>query len=208
MHVAVKTQIAIAMLASRLLSPPGADTPTSPGSDDSVTCAPVDESAVGHARATEGAQTDDDVPRPATEGTAPGGDASSAPGSDGTEAPQQAPATSETSGVPDGAATTGAPLVHAASGSPEGSPQSAPTTSAAGSGPTSDAAATEDLASERFDFAKHKRSSPLNAEGSSWKPGKALLGAILFAAFDAYQLRLQQLAGGVVPVALPSTWKW
>lgn len=33
----------------------------------------------------------------------------------------------------------------------------------------------------------------------SWRPGKALLGAILFAAFDAYQLRLQQLAGGVVP---------
>jgi simple sugar transport system permease protein len=33
----------------------------------------------------------------------------------------------------------------------------------------------------------------------SWRPGKALLGALLFAAFDAYQLRLQQLAGGVVP---------
>jgi simple sugar transport system permease protein len=33
----------------------------------------------------------------------------------------------------------------------------------------------------------------------SWRPGKALLGAILFAAFDAYQLRLQQLAGGYVP---------
>ena len=33
----------------------------------------------------------------------------------------------------------------------------------------------------------------------SWRPGKALLGAILFAAFDAYQVRLQQLAGGVVP---------
>ena len=29
----------------------------------------------------------------------------------------------------------------------------------------------------------------------SWRPGKALLGALLFAAFDAYQLRLQQLAG-------------
>ena len=29
----------------------------------------------------------------------------------------------------------------------------------------------------------------------SWRPGKALLGAMLFAAFDAYQLRLQQLAG-------------
>jgi general nucleoside transport system permease protein len=33
----------------------------------------------------------------------------------------------------------------------------------------------------------------------SWRPGKALLGAILFGLFDAYQLRLQQLAGGVVP---------
>ncbi len=33
----------------------------------------------------------------------------------------------------------------------------------------------------------------------SWRPGKALLGAILFAAFDAYQVRLQQLSGGVVP---------
>jgi simple sugar transport system permease protein len=34
---------------------------------------------------------------------------------------------------------------------------------------------------------------------ASWRPGKALTGALLFAAFDAYQLRLQQLAGGVVP---------
>ncbi|MGE4245916.1 MAG: ABC transporter permease [Parvibaculaceae bacterium] len=33
----------------------------------------------------------------------------------------------------------------------------------------------------------------------SWRPGKALLGALLFAAFDAYQLRLQQLAGSLVP---------
>lgn len=33
----------------------------------------------------------------------------------------------------------------------------------------------------------------------SWRPGKALVGAILFAAFDAYQVRLQQLSGGVVP---------
>ena len=33
----------------------------------------------------------------------------------------------------------------------------------------------------------------------SWRPGKALLGAILFGLFDAYQLRLQQLAGAVVP---------
>lgn len=32
-----------------------------------------------------------------------------------------------------------------------------------------------------------------------WRPGKALLGAILFAAFDAYQVRLQQITGGVVP---------
>lgn len=31
----------------------------------------------------------------------------------------------------------------------------------------------------------------------SWRPGKALLGAILFAAFDAYQLRLQQIVGGI-----------
>jgi simple sugar transport system permease protein len=33
----------------------------------------------------------------------------------------------------------------------------------------------------------------------SWRPGKAVLGALLFAAFDAYQLRLQQLAGNVLP---------
>ncbi|MGB3502765.1 MAG: ABC transporter permease [Mesorhizobium sp.] len=33
----------------------------------------------------------------------------------------------------------------------------------------------------------------------SWRPGKALLGAILFAAFDAYQIRLQQISGGIVP---------
>ena len=33
----------------------------------------------------------------------------------------------------------------------------------------------------------------------SWRPGKALIGAILFAAFDAYQVRLQQITGGVVP---------
>jgi general nucleoside transport system permease protein len=31
----------------------------------------------------------------------------------------------------------------------------------------------------------------------SWRPGKALLGAILFAAFDAYQIRLQQVAEGI-----------
>jgi general nucleoside transport system permease protein len=33
----------------------------------------------------------------------------------------------------------------------------------------------------------------------SWRPGKALLGAILFAAFDAWQIRLQTLTGGIVP---------
>jgi general nucleoside transport system permease protein len=33
----------------------------------------------------------------------------------------------------------------------------------------------------------------------AWKPGKALAGALLFGLFDAYQLRLQQIAGGVVP---------
>ena len=33
----------------------------------------------------------------------------------------------------------------------------------------------------------------------SWKPGKALLGAILFAAFDAYQVRLQLIVGNLVP---------
>ncbi len=32
---------------------------------------------------------------------------------------------------------------------------------------------------------------------ASWRPGKALLGALLFAAFDAYQLRLQQIIAGV-----------
>jgi simple sugar transport system permease protein len=34
---------------------------------------------------------------------------------------------------------------------------------------------------------------------ASWRPGKALLGALLFGAFDAYQVRLQTLAGGLVP---------
>jgi ABC-type uncharacterized transport system permease subunit len=37
---------------------------------------------------------------------------------------------------------------------------------------------------------------------ASWHPGKALLGALLFAAFDAYQLRLQQLVGSAVPYQL------
>ncbi|MBA4110903.1 MAG: ABC transporter permease [Leptothrix sp. (in: Bacteria)] len=38
---------------------------------------------------------------------------------------------------------------------------------------------------------------------ASWRPGKALLGALLFSAFDALQLRLQQAGGGVLGVALP-----
>jgi simple sugar transport system permease protein len=33
----------------------------------------------------------------------------------------------------------------------------------------------------------------------SWRPGKALLGALLFAAFDALQIRLQQLTGDMIP---------
>jgi simple sugar transport system permease protein len=31
---------------------------------------------------------------------------------------------------------------------------------------------------------------------ASWRPGKALFGALLFAFFDALQLRLQQQGGG------------
>ncbi len=34
---------------------------------------------------------------------------------------------------------------------------------------------------------------------SSWRPGKALLGAILFAAFDALQMRVQQQSLAVIP---------
>lgn len=34
---------------------------------------------------------------------------------------------------------------------------------------------------------------------ASWRPGKALLGALLFGAFDAYQVRLQTVIGGQVP---------
>lgn len=34
---------------------------------------------------------------------------------------------------------------------------------------------------------------------ASWAPGKALFGAVLFAALDAYQLRLQQIVGAAVP---------
>ena len=38
---------------------------------------------------------------------------------------------------------------------------------------------------------------------ASWRPGKALAGALLFAFFDALQLRLQQAGGGVFGVELP-----
>lgn len=38
---------------------------------------------------------------------------------------------------------------------------------------------------------------------ASWRPGKALLGALLFAFFDALQLRLQQAGGGVSGIELP-----
>lgn len=38
---------------------------------------------------------------------------------------------------------------------------------------------------------------------ASWRPGKALLGALVFAFFDALQLRLQQAGGGVFGVELP-----
>lgn len=34
---------------------------------------------------------------------------------------------------------------------------------------------------------------------ASWKPGRALLGALLFAGLDAFQVRAQQLAGGAIP---------
>lgn len=33
----------------------------------------------------------------------------------------------------------------------------------------------------------------------AWNPGKALVGALLFGAFDAFQIRLSQAAGGVLP---------
>ncbi len=36
----------------------------------------------------------------------------------------------------------------------------------------------------------------------AWQPGKALLGALLFAAFDAFQIRLQQAVGSAVPYQL------
>ena len=38
---------------------------------------------------------------------------------------------------------------------------------------------------------------------ASWRPGQALLGALLFAFFDALQLRLQQAGGGVLGTELP-----
>jgi ABC-type uncharacterized transport system permease subunit len=38
---------------------------------------------------------------------------------------------------------------------------------------------------------------------ASWRPGKALLGALLFAFFDALQLRLQQAGGGMAGLELP-----
>lgn len=34
---------------------------------------------------------------------------------------------------------------------------------------------------------------------ASWRPGKALLGALLFGAFDAFQVRLQTEVGAIVP---------
>ena len=37
---------------------------------------------------------------------------------------------------------------------------------------------------------------------AAWRPGKALLGALLFAFFDAIQLRLQQSSGAVLPYQL------
>lgn len=37
---------------------------------------------------------------------------------------------------------------------------------------------------------------------ASWRPEKAVFGALLFAAFDAYQLRLQQVVGSIVPYQL------
>ena len=38
---------------------------------------------------------------------------------------------------------------------------------------------------------------------ASWRPGKALLGALLFAFFDALQLRLQQAGRRVLGIELP-----
>lgn len=36
----------------------------------------------------------------------------------------------------------------------------------------------------------------------AWRPGKILLGALLFGLFDAYQIRLQQLTGSFIPYQL------
>jgi simple sugar transport system permease protein len=38
---------------------------------------------------------------------------------------------------------------------------------------------------------------------ASWRPGKALLGALLFAFFDALQLRLQQAGAGLLGIDVP-----
>ena len=38
---------------------------------------------------------------------------------------------------------------------------------------------------------------------ASWRPGEALLGAVLFALFDALQLRLQQSGSGLFGMAVP-----
>ncbi len=38
---------------------------------------------------------------------------------------------------------------------------------------------------------------------ASWRPGKALLGALLFAFFDAWQLRLAQAEGGLFGLEIP-----
>ncbi len=38
---------------------------------------------------------------------------------------------------------------------------------------------------------------------ASWRPGKALAGALLFAFFDALQLRLQQAGGGLLGIDVP-----
>jgi len=37
---------------------------------------------------------------------------------------------------------------------------------------------------------------------AAWHPGRALFGALLFALFDAYQLRLQTVVGQAVPYQL------
>lgn len=37
---------------------------------------------------------------------------------------------------------------------------------------------------------------------AAWRPGWALLGALIFALFDAFQLRLQPVAGSGIPYQL------